>query len=165
MQLIRCSLSNFISFTIKRDRSLIINIGLVACCWFLSLHPTFMMHGHENLKPDSTDWQLLHTTSNTTSHGFIYHSNGFKPAETWLIQPTTLTHCINKTTHVRSQKAEKWTWTIFNNCPIRCDLFSLLHFCRQLYMFRVLTPTIRSWYSCNYSFWYWLTAMSKIRCY
>ena len=32
------------------DRSLIINIGLVASCWFLSLHPTFMMHGHKNLK-------------------------------------------------------------------------------------------------------------------
>jgi len=31
----------------------------------------------------------------------------------------------------------------------RCDLFSLLHFCRELYMFRVLTPIIRSWYSCN----------------
>jgi len=28
----------------------------------------------------------------------------------------------------------------FNNCPTRYDLFSLLHFCRQLYMFRVLTP-------------------------
>jgi len=44
-------------------------------------------------------------------------------------------------------------------------VFSLLHFCRQLNMFRVLTPTIRSWYSCNYSFWYWLTTMSKIHCY
>ena len=32
--------------------------------------------------------------------------------------------------------------------------FSLLHFCRQLYMFRVLTPIIRSSYNCNYSFWY-----------
>ena len=29
-------------------------------------------------------------------------------------------------------------------------VFSSLHFCRQLYMFRVLTPIIRSWYSCNY---------------
>ena len=29
---------------------LIINIRLVASCWFLSLHPTFMMHGHKNLK-------------------------------------------------------------------------------------------------------------------
>jgi len=36
--------------------------------------------------------------------------------------------------------------------PTRCDLFSLLHFHRQLYMYRVLTPIIRSWYSCNYSF-------------
>ena len=30
--------------------SLIINIRLVASCWFLSLHPTFMMHGHKSLK-------------------------------------------------------------------------------------------------------------------
>jgi len=35
-------------------------------------------------------------------------------------------------------------------------VFSLLHFCRQLYMFRVLTPIIRRSYNCNYSFWYWL---------
>ena len=40
-------------------------------------------------------------------------------------------------------------WIEFNNCPTRCDLFSLLHFCRQLYMFRVQTPIIRSWYSCD----------------
>ena len=51
----------------------------------------------------------------------------------------------------------------FNNCPTRCDLFSLLYFCKQLYMFRVLTPIIRSSYSCNYSFWYWLTGSTTIR--
>ena len=44
----------------------------------------------------------------------------------------------------------------FNNCPTRCELFRLLHFCRQLYVFRVLTHIIRSSYNCNYSFWYWL---------
>ena len=33
------------------------------------------------------------------------------------------------------------SWIEFNNCPKRCDLFSLLHFCRQLYMFRVWCPT------------------------
>ena len=32
------------------DKSLIINIRLVASCWFLSLHPMFMMHGHKSLK-------------------------------------------------------------------------------------------------------------------
>ena len=32
------------------DRCLIINIGLDASCWFLSLYPTFIMHGHKNLK-------------------------------------------------------------------------------------------------------------------
>ena len=53
---------------------------------------------------------------------------------------------------------------LFNNCPTRCDLFCLLYFCRQLYMFRVLTPIIRSSYNGSYSFWYWLTAMNKIRC-
>jgi len=42
----------------------------------------------------------------------------------------------------------------FNNCPTRCDLLSLLHFCRQLCMFQVLTPIIKSSYNCNYSFWY-----------
>jgi len=44
----------------------------------------------------------------------------------------------------------------FCNCPTRCDLLSLLYLCRQLYMFRVLTPITRSSYNCNYSFWYWL---------
>jgi len=42
----------------------------------------------------------------------------------------------------------------FNNCPTRCELFRLLYFCRKLYMFRVVTPIIRSSYNCNYSFWY-----------
>ena len=42
--------------------------------------------------------------------------------------------------------ANKLIWQ-FNNCPTRCDLFSLLYFCRQLYMFRVLTPIIRSSYT------------------
>ena len=32
------------------DRSFIINNRLFASCWFLSLHPTFMMHGHKSLK-------------------------------------------------------------------------------------------------------------------
>ena len=32
------------------DKGLIINIRLDASCWFLSLHPTSMMHGYKNLK-------------------------------------------------------------------------------------------------------------------
>ena len=32
-------------------------------------------------------------------------------------------------------------------------VFSLLYFCRQLCMFQVLTPVIRSSYNCNCSFW------------
>ena len=33
---------------------------------------------------------------------------------------------------------------LYFNYPTRCGLFSLLHFFRQLYMFRVLTPIVRS---------------------
>jgi hypothetical protein len=51
----------------------------------------------------------------------------------------------------------------FNNCPTRCDLFSLLYLCRQFCMFRVLTPIIRSLYNSNYSFWYGLTGSTTIR--
>jgi len=51
----------------------------------------------------------------------------------------------------------------FSDCPTRCELFTLFYFCRQLCLFRVLTPIIRSWYSCNYSFWYWLTGSATIR--
>jgi len=42
-------------------------------------------------------------------------------------------------------------------------VFSLLYFCRQLCMFRVLTPIIRSSYNCNYSFWHWPTESTTIR--
>jgi hypothetical protein len=44
------------------DRSLIINIGLVASCWFLSLHPTFMMHGHKSLKLVTISHRSFETT-------------------------------------------------------------------------------------------------------
>ena len=37
-------------------------------------------------------------------------------------------------------------------------VFSLLHFCRQLYIFRVLSPN-----NCNYSFWHWSTGSTTIR--
>ena len=42
-------------------------------------------------------------------------------------------------------------------------VISLLYFCRQLYMFRVLTLIIRTSYNCNYSFWYWLIGSTTIR--
>jgi len=42
-------------------------------------------------------------------------------------------------------------------------VFSLLHFCRQLYMFRLLTSIIRSSHNCNYSFWHWSTGSTTIR--
>jgi len=42
-------------------------------------------------------------------------------------------------------------------------VFSLLHFRRQLYIFRVLVPIIRSSNSCNYSFWHWSAGSATIR--
>ena len=41
-------------------------------------------------------------------------------------------------------------------------VFSLLYFCRRLYMFRVLTPIISSSYNCNYSFWHWSTRCTTV---
>jgi len=36
-------------------------------------------------------------------------------------------------------------------------VYSLLYFCKLLYVFRVVTPPIiRSTYNCNYSIWHWL---------
>ena len=64
-----------------------------------------------------------------------------------------------------SRRQMGFNWAIKGLITVQQDVtvFSLLHFCRQLYMFRVLAPTIRSWYSCNYSFWYWLTGSTNIR--
>ena len=52
-------------------------------------------------------------------------------------------------------------WIIFQQ---DANVLSLLHFCRQLYMFRVLTPIVKSSYNCNYSFCHWSTASTTIRC-
>jgi len=53
---------------------------------------------------------------------------------------------------------------IFFKFSNKMQLYSVfLYFCRQLYMFRVLTPIIRSSYNCKYSFWYWLTGSAAIR--
>jgi hypothetical protein len=39
-------------------------------------------------------------------------------------------------------------------------IYSLLYFCKPLYMFRVVTPPIiRSTYNCNYSIWHWSTRL------
>ena len=72
-----------------------------------------------------------------------------------------------------SLKSSKKNWHItlriifLNLIIVQQDptVLSLLYFCRQLYMFRLLTPTITSSYSCNYNFWHWSTPMNRIRCY
>jgi len=59
-----------------------------------------------------------------------------------------------------------WATTGLKSVQQNATVFSLLYFCRQFYMFRVLIPIIRSWYNCNYSFWYWLTGSTNVRsCY
>ena len=56
-------------------------------------------------------------------------------------------------------------FTVSNLIFVQQDatVFSLLYFCTQLYMFRMLTPIIRSSYNCNYSFWHWSTGSATIR--
>ena len=68
-------------------------------------------------------------------------------------------------TWIKGMRKTVWKYRESNLITVQQDatVFSSLHFCRQLYMFRVLTPIIRSWYSCNYSFWYWLTGSTTIR--
>ena len=51
MQLIRCFLlSNFCLNMFRASLCLSSGEQDCASCWFLSLHPTFMMHGHKSLK-------------------------------------------------------------------------------------------------------------------
>ena len=61
---------------------------------------------------------------------------------------------------VACAQKKKRRWIIV---PKDANVFSFLYFCSQLYMFRVLTPNIRSWYSCNYSFWHWSAGSANIR--
>ena len=58
------------------------------------------------------------------------------------------------------KQQEKLYWILVQQDVI---VFSLLHICRQLYRFRVLTPIIRSSYNCNYSFWHWSVGSTTIR--
>ena len=62
------------------DRSLIINTRLVASCWFLFLHPTFMMHGQKSLKfhhfcSQSTVCCCCYDISFSLNTGFVPHSD------------------------------------------------------------------------------------------
>ena len=42
-------------------------------------------------------------------------------------------------------------------------IYSLVYFCKLLYMFRVVTPpVIRSTYNCNYSIWHWSNRLSYL---
>jgi hypothetical protein len=39
-------------------------------------------------------------------------------------------------------------------------IYSLLYFCKTLYMFRVVTPPIiRKTYNCNYRMWHWSNSL------
>ena len=99
------------------------------------------------------------------NQGRLFH-DGCSPPSVMDEPPLELTACHSFYPQLSYCILYTWvraSWIEFNNCPTRCDLFSLLHFCRQLYMFRVLTAIIRSSYNCNYSFWYWLTGSTTIR--
>jgi hypothetical protein len=64
---------------------------------------------------------------------------------------TLLADYICETWHVRKV-------LVFLSIIVQQDatMYSLLYFCKLLYMFRVVTPPIiRSTYNCNYSIWHW----------
>ena len=63
------------------DKSLVINIRLVASCWFLSFHPTVKMHSHKSIK-DKTQClsrnvgiiSRILASSYCKVRGWLYHS-------------------------------------------------------------------------------------------
>ena len=127
-------------------------------------------HVHERASSGNADWESVATTrahstpEAQTGHFFHVSILSRPPLLPPLIYLQKQKHRIIWTGSMvlcqNSWKKRQYTNMLsfkFNNCPTRCDLFSLLYFCRQLYMFRVLTSIIRSLYSYNYSFWYWLT--------
>ena len=82
---------------------------------------------------------------------------------------------LTKLPHTQAHKSVRMRMTFFyvhgsvhresNLLTVQQDatVFSLLYFCRQLYMFRVLTPIIRSSYKCNYSVWHWSNGSATVR--
>ena len=55
--------------------------------------------------------------------------------------------------YVRGSVHRESMWIIVQR---DATMYSLLYFCKLLYMFRVVTPPIiRSTYNCNYSIWHW----------
>ena len=87
-----------------RDRSLIINTRLVASCWFLSLHPTFMMHCHKSLKL----LDFSHNLSNWFSPSS--YSTTFLTRSVQLILSILLQHRISR--------RSTYFWCTFRNVKI-----------------------------------------------
>jgi len=86
---------------------------------------------------------------------FVYGMRMFPQClKVWIICNSTMIFYIHGSVHRES-----------NLIIVQQDatVFSLLHSCRKLYMFRALTPIIRSSYSCNYSLWDWSTGYTTIR--
>ena len=103
------------------DKSLVINIRLVASCWFLSLHPTFMMNGHKSLKLWCFLWRcgptramassflrfLDHTHNDTSQSVVLLWTSDQLVAEssTWL--HTTLTTYIHAPGEIRTHNLSR----------------------------------------------------------
>jgi len=68
--------------------------------------------------------------------------------------------CIYIYIHIHGSVHCESNWIVVQQ---DATIFSLLYFCRQLYLFWVLTPIVRSLYNCNYSFWHLQTGSTSIR--
>jgi len=77
-----------------------------------------------------------------TFHAFSYNNHIFNT-------PTKRTYAINYTYYYQ------YSPTLPTIVQQDATMYSLLYFCKLLYMFRVVTPPIiRSTYNCNYSIWH-----------
>ena len=105
------------------DRSLIINTRLVASCWFLFLHPTFMLHGHKSLKKQTVSHfnTACHITCltefltgpgrnkvlTTYAHMTLFHQNN---------RATSFSACVLGDTHTKKLVSSNYFHTTWNWC-------------------------------------------------
>jgi hypothetical protein len=103
----------------------------------ISSPPGFSPWPTQHIASCYTDWTRMSMENGHNYKMFCCDCSPFRPFN-WKNRHTVYT----KTVYCTSYTWVRASWIKFNNCPTRCDLFSLLYFCRQLYTFQVLTNKI-----------------------
>ena len=106
-------------------------------------------HTHTHTHTYTHAYTHIHTHTHTHTHTHI-HIHTYTYTHTYThIHIHTYTH-----THTHTHTAETDN-TMSMIVQREATTYSLLYFCKLLYMFRVVTPPIiRSTYKCNYSIWH-----------